>query len=480
MARRVPTADSTEGSFALDRSGPSNDPLPSDESASISSDYFSDYFDLDQLADIEFGNVNENVVNDDETDDEDILSRNPLRNPPAHSQQQPTISLQRPPAQSASQPAPASRWRQVSYGNQIVEASSSRLDPLPPLAPPPIPSRTLNHSDSAINIDDGEDDDDLEFLGQNDFSSPSILNDFPSRVSRVSEQITLSSDDEAEAVMPQTRRRSAASRSVSVADPFPLPLPGDPIAAASTATPARSSRTRAGSNTLTSQVATATITATPSAVRSSNKRRRSHDPGVGSSSTALPPIATLLASVGNGSISSNNDRAVYGDSQASSSSSSSGNNATSQTSRPRLSPKRQRVIEPIVLDDDLFGSDDDDVGVEIVNLVDVDRPQAARVKDEAVEGAPAEPLSEAKEEPKNLTKLSAQQCVICMDDMTDITVTHCGHLFCGECLFSSLNSTDQRVCPICRSKVEMRVPQMSQAKMSRSYFPLQLKMRPQR
>ncbi|KIH88288.1 hypothetical protein SPBR_06935 [Sporothrix brasiliensis 5110] len=434
MARRVLAADSTEDIFALDRSRsidedtvPTNDQsddlLPVDDS--VNSDYFSDFFDVDRVANIETGNAYSNEVLGDEDDDEDILSRHP----PAR--------------------------RQPSF----------------------------NHADSAIHIedDDDDDDDDLHLLGQGDFSSPSILNDTPLQGTplRVSERINLSPDDD---TMPQTRSR-AASQSVAVAAPFPLPLPGDPIVP-STATPTPSwSRTRAGFNALPSPTAAA---ATLSAPRSSAKRRRSNDPGVGSSSTALPPIATILASVGNSSGSAN------GDSQASSSSSSSSstgnNNITGQSSRPRISPKRPRVNEPIILDDDLFGSDDDnDGGVEMVNLVDVDRPQTVGVKDEIVEategqetGGAAGRLGEAQPEKKNLVKLSGLQCVICMDDMTDMTVTHCGHLFCGECLFSSLHSTEQRICPICRAKIEMRAPHMSTAKLARTYYPLQLKLRPRK
>lgn len=433
------------GLFALGRSGISDEDttpanrqfsglLPGDES--VSSDYFSDFFDIDQIADIESGGgshvvgVDDNNEDDDEDDDDDILTRHP----PARPRQ--STSSRQPPAQSASQPLPTTSRPYFSSGSQRSQPRSGQHGRrqytgsvgtvLPPLAP-----QALNHSDSAINIDD--DDDDLEFLGQNDFSSPSILNDTPLQgtPSRVSNRIILSPDDEA---MPQTRRRAAASRSVPVADPFPLPLPGDPVAP-TTATPLRS-RTRAGSNALNSPAVTTTL----SAARSSSKRRRSNDPGVGSSSTTLPPIATLLASVGNSSSSSRAAGSTHGDSQTSSSSSSGGSsniNATSQSSRPRISPKRPRRNEPIILDDDLFGSDDDDGGVEMVNLVDVDRPRVAKVEDETAEGkakqedegavGAAGPLGEVAPK-KNLTKLSAQQCVICMDDMTDITVTHCGKL----------------------------------------------------
>ncbi|KJR80820.1 uncharacterized protein SPSK_05224 [Sporothrix schenckii 1099-18] len=470
--------------FALDRSRsidqdtvPTNDQsddlLPVDDS--VNSDYFSDFFDVDRVANIETANAYSNDVLGDEDDDEDILSRHP----PAR--RQPVSSGQL--AQPASQPVPRASRPQLSFSSQRNQPRGDKhvLDrrrnigtsaaALPHLTP-----QSFNHADSAIHIED-DDDDDLHLLGQGDFSSPSILNDTPLQGTplRVSERINLSPDDD---TMPQTRSR-AASQAVAAAAPFPLPLPGDPIVP-STATPTPSwSRTRAGFNALPSPTA---VTTTSSAPRSSAKRRRSNDPGVGSSSTGLPPMAMILASVGTSSGSAN------GDSQASSSSSSTGNNTTGQSTRSRISPKRPRVNEPIILDDDLFGSDDDDNGgVEMVNLVDIDRPQTVGVKDEIVEATEGQEtegaagrLGEAQPEKKNLIKLSGLQCVICMDDMTDMTVTHCGHLFCGECLFSSLHSTEQRICPICRSKIEMRAPHMSTAKMARTYYPLQLKLRPRK
>jgi E3 ubiquitin-protein ligase RNF5 len=65
--------------------------------------------------------------------------------------------------------------------------------------------------------------------------------------------------------------------------------------------------------------------------------------------------------------------------------------------------------------DDLF-SDDVWGDPEVVDLVD---------KDEV----PPEILSNSQEEAtKNYVKLSAFDCAICMDNVTDLTVTHCGKL----------------------------------------------------
>ncbi|QSZ36969.1 hypothetical protein DSL72_009061 [Monilinia vaccinii-corymbosi] len=52
-------------------------------------------------------------------------------------------------------------------------------------------------------------------------------------------------------------------------------------------------------------------------------------------------------------------------------------------------------------------------------------------------------------------KLVDFQCIICMDNPTDLTVTHCGHLFCSECLHSALHAGNngRKTCPVCRTAV---------------------------
>ncbi|KAJ3550813.1 hypothetical protein NPX13_g11456 [Xylaria arbuscula] len=89
-------------------------------------------------------------------------------------------------------------------------------------------------------------------------------------------------------------------------------------------------------------------------------------------------------------------------------------------------------------------------------------------------------LSNATEVPANLlapkvdnrVKIGKFQCVICMDDTTALTVTHCGHLFCSECLHSSLHiDTMKRTCPVCRSKVELK----GAKKAAKTYYHLELK-----
>ncbi|KAI8167982.1 E3 ubiquitin-protein ligase complex slx8-rfp subunit slx8 [Colletotrichum sp. SAR 10_65] len=73
-------------------------------------------------------------------------------------------------------------------------------------------------------------------------------------------------------------------------------------------------------------------------------------------------------------------------------------------------------------------------------------------------------------------KLSAFTCVICMDDVTALTVTHCGHLFCSECLHSALNvDATKNKCPICRQKVETK-DRSDYTSKTKGFWPLELKL----
>ncbi|GAW23596.1 hypothetical protein ANO14919_131700 [Xylariales sp. No.14919] len=67
----------------------------------------------------------------------------------------------------------------------------------------------------------------------------------------------------------------------------------------------------------------------------------------------------------------------------------------------------------------------------------------------------------------NRVKIGTFQCAICMDDATALTVTHCGHLFCAECLGASLQRQGN-TCPMCRVKVHAKTK-------GKSYYGLQLK-----
>ncbi|KAI0194533.1 hypothetical protein EV127DRAFT_334031 [Xylaria flabelliformis] len=135
--------------------------------------------------------------------------------------------------------------------------------------------------------------------------------------------------------------------------------------------------------------------------------------------------------------------------------------ATSPSSRPN---KTRRKEPPINGDNNPF-SDDDPPGLDGLGL----------------DGSETIDLSNATEVPvellapkvDNRVKIGNFQCVICMDDTTALTVTHCGHLFCSECLHSSLHiDSMKRTCPVCRAKVELKDKNRKAVK---SYFHLELK-----
>ncbi|KAF5615900.1 e3 ubiquitin ligase complex slx8-rfp subunit slx8 [Fusarium sp. NRRL 52700] len=73
-------------------------------------------------------------------------------------------------------------------------------------------------------------------------------------------------------------------------------------------------------------------------------------------------------------------------------------------------------------------------------------------------------------------KLAAFQCVICMDDCSNLTVTHCGHLYCASCLHQSLHvDVTKGKCPMCRQRLDMK-PRESYNSKTKGYWPLELKL----
>lgn len=67
-----------------------------------------------------------------------------------------------------------------------------------------------------------------------------------------------------------------------------------------------------------------------------------------------------------------------------------------------------------------------------------------------------------QEQANKPVKLSTLQCIICMENMKDLTATHCGHLFCHACLMEALIAGENQgsepgkgipKCPVCRKKV---------------------------
>ncbi|KAG6041534.1 hypothetical protein E4U41_003694 [Claviceps citrina] len=96
-------------------------------------------------------------------------------------------------------------------------------------------------------------------------------------------------------------------------------------------------------------------------------------------------------------------------------------------------------------------------------------------------------LTEATDVPEELKKppvpeedtkirISKFQCVICMDDASTLTVTHCGHLYCAQCLHSSLHvEATKNKCPMCRAKIDIKSRANYNAK-TKGFWPLELKL----
>ncbi|GKU02924.1 e3 ubiquitin-protein ligase complex slx8-rfp subunit slx8 [Fusarium langsethiae] len=81
-----------------------------------------------------------------------------------------------------------------------------------------------------------------------------------------------------------------------------------------------------------------------------------------------------------------------------------------------------------------------------------------------------------KPEKDDRIKLAAFQCVICMDDCNNLTVTHCGHLYCASCLHQSLSvDATKGKCPMCRQKLDMKTRENYSSK-TKGYWPLELKL----
>jgi len=115
-----------------------------------------------------------------------------------------------------------------------------------------------------------------------------------------------------------------------------------------------------------------------------------------------------------------------------------------------------------------------------VELVDLSAVEGDRqyedfaAKEEALKAQAQADLIKAQNqaEANKPIKLAEFQCIICMDNPTDLTVTHCGkysysvfrdkvdtlpgHLFCAECLHSALYAGDKKCCPVCRTLINLK------------------------
>ncbi|KAI4173906.1 MAG: hypothetical protein LQ343_002674 [Gyalolechia ehrenbergii] len=139
--------------------------------------------------------------------------------------------------------------------------------------------------------------------------------------------------------------------------------------------------------------------------------------------------------------------------------------------QPQPTNKRRKVSDPRV-------KDEEESKVEQIDLMDVeDDSGLSQVLERQQAAAIREQQGRKGDEP---TKLSSIQCIICMEPMTDMTVTHCGHLFCHTCIMEALIAGDNQgepgkatgKCPVCRKKVS-RPKEKSKDK--REVIPLEIK-----
>jgi len=111
--------------------------------------------------------------------------------------------------------------------------------------------------------------------------------------------------------------------------------------------------------------------------------------------------------------------------------------------------------------------------IEELDLIDVDddkkyaeyqsRHQADMIKQQQHDGA------------QKPVKLASFQCIICLDNPTDLTVTHCGHMFCSICLHEALHAgTQKRACPVCRTTIGIAKAEGKQPK--NGFYALEMKL----
>jgi hypothetical protein len=128
---------------------------------------------------------------------------------------------------------------------------------------------------------------------------------------------------------------------------------------------------------------------------------------------------------------------------------------------------------------------------EMVDLVDID-------DDEKYEDFKAKQQAELikqqqLDEATKPAKLAEFQCIICMDNPTDLTVTHCGmsllnpvlnlciiqagHLFCSECLHQALYAGNaKKCCPVCRTAISTTLQGKEKRQPKNGVFVLEMKL----
>jgi len=105
------------------------------------------------------------------------------------------------------------------------------------------------------------------------------------------------------------------------------------------------------------------------------------------------------------------------------------------------------------------------IEIEDIDAIDVEEdenPAKDALKD-ALQKQREEQVKAQREESDKPLKLNNLSCVICMEPVTNITATSCGHIFCHHCLIAALNAGEARrrpgeakrsQCPNCRKNLD--------------------------
>ena len=76
----------------------------------------------------------------------------------------------------------------------------------------------------------------------------------------------------------------------------------------------------------------------------------------------------------------------------------------------------------------------------------------------------AQQQASSEDSAKGPLRIGKRQCIICMENFTNATIAHCGHIYCHECLTQALVAGEKNSergvgnCPVCRKPVNRKRP----------------------
>ncbi|KAL1798096.1 hypothetical protein ACET3X_002133 [Alternaria dauci] len=123
---------------------------------------------------------------------------------------------------------------------------------------------------------------------------------------------------------------------------------------------------------------------------------------------------------------------------------------------PGPSAKRQKRS-----DGTAAGLEDEGKHAEKVDEVDLTTEQKSPLQ-QALQKQQVDAVETQTKPEETVTTFNSFNCVICMDNPTDLTATACGHLFCHTCLMEALIAGENRTgphetkrsqCPVCRKNI---------------------------